>query len=319
MEDVFGRSVQGTIGESLASLSTRMDSLMKDARSSVSWGIMMARGEHWEAPIGIHAYHQRTKGAREWELYQGIWRRTQECRLKSIHTGGGGDAGRRGLTPGEAGAIGLGQTCSGNSAGDGPDLPLTFFDRERNRYPWTGTAHQVGQRHWGTGANLAEEFSGIPHPFEDVWPVGRSYAWMHEESDPNWGSSLSMVWVISQFTNEDMEDVPELPQPRWIEGAARLELTIVAELAMSEDLVFDVLVRHSWDDSVRGPDPVYHGPHPDLSPQAILEMQMAWEVEIGEAAEEVVGIPREGPGAAKSLFFEYSQKHDVLAKCPFLC
>ena len=63
--------------------------------------------------------------------------------------------------------------------------------------------------------------------------MGRPYTWMHEESDPNGGSSLSMVWVISQFTNEDMEDVPELPQPRWIEGAARLELNIVAELAMS--------------------------------------------------------------------------------------
>ena len=94
------------------------------------------------------------------------------------------NADRRGLTPGEAGAIGLGQTCSGNSAGDGPDLPLTFFDRERTRYPWVGTAHQVGQRHWGTGVNLAEEFSGIPHPFEDVWPVGRPYTWMYEESDP---------------------------------------------------------------------------------------------------------------------------------------
>ena len=117
---------------------------------------------------------------------------------------------------------------------------------------------------------------------------------MYEESDPNGGSSLSMVWVISQFTNEDMEDVPELPQPRWIEGAARLELTIDAELAMSEDLVFDVLVRHSFDDSVRGPDLVYHGPHPDLSPQAILEMQLAWEVAMGESAEQVVGVPRGG-------------------------
>ena len=178
--EVFGRSVQGTTGESLACLSTRTDSLMKDARSSVSWGIMMtARGSE-EEPTGVHAYHQRAKEARRWELCQGIWQRKQDCSMRPIHDGGRKNADRRGLTPGEAGAIGLGQTCSGNSAGDGPDLPLTFFDRERDRYPWTGTAHQVGQRHWGTGANLAEEFSGIPHPFEDVWPVGRPYTWMHE-------------------------------------------------------------------------------------------------------------------------------------------
>ena len=31
-----------------------------------------------------------------------------------------------------------------------------------------------------------------------------------------------------------------------------------------------------------------------MSPQAVLEMQIAWEVAMGESAEQVVGIPRGG-------------------------
>ena len=135
-EEMLGWSVHGIAGKSLASLSIRMDNIMEDARSSVSWGIMMTNRGSEEEPTGVHAYHQRAKEARGWELCQGIWQRRQSGLM---------NADRRGLTPGEAGAIGLGQTCSGNSAGDGPDLPLTFFDRERTRYPWVGTAHQVGQ------------------------------------------------------------------------------------------------------------------------------------------------------------------------------
>ena len=100
-EEVFGRSVHGTAGESLASLSTRMDNLMKDARSSVSWGIMMTARKAEEAPTGVHAYYQKSKRAREWRLYQGIWQRTQDCSMKSIHDDGEKDADCRGLTPGK--------------------------------------------------------------------------------------------------------------------------------------------------------------------------------------------------------------------------
>jgi len=117
---------------------------------------------------------------------------------------------------------------------------------------------------------------------------------MYEESDPDGGSTLSMVWVVSETTNEEMRDPPELPPAPWLAGAARLQLTVVVDQLMSEGLVIESLVRHSWDDSARGPDMVYHGPHPELSEESILEMQLAWEVAMGEAVIDNTGVPRVG-------------------------
>ena len=101
-------------------------------------------------------------------------------------------------TDGEVATLGLGTASSGCNAGDGPGVNVA--------------------RGWGTGVNMAEEFTGIPHPFENLWPVGRPYTWMYEESDPDGGSSLFMVWVISQFTDERMVDPEELPEPAWVAG-----------------------------------------------------------------------------------------------------
>ena len=71
-------------------------------------------------------------------------------------------------------------------------------------------------------------------------------------------------------------------------------MTIVVNLLMSEDLVFDREVRHSWDDSARGPDPVYHGPLPVLTDEASLRLRLAWEIDMGEGTVDDIGAPRVG-------------------------
>ena len=50
-------------------------------------------------------------------------------------------------TDGEVATSGLGTACGGCNAGDGPGVNVA--------------------RGWGTGVNMAEEFTGIPHPFEN--------------------------------------------------------------------------------------------------------------------------------------------------------
>lgn len=120
---------------------------------------------------------------------------------------------------------GRGSERSGNCIGDGPSREV-----EEMRRPRTGDSYH------GTGVDLTEQESGIPWPFENLWPRGRPYTWMYEESDPNGGSSLSMVWVVRPSLEEDLDTGPAIPRPRWADDAARLELTIVVEHNMTEEL-----------------------------------------------------------------------------------
>jgi len=78
----------------------------------------------------------------------------------------------RAWTVGEDASVGKGVACTGDVAGDEPGINI--------------------QRRWGTGANMAEELTCVPHPrLVELWPVGRPYEWMYEESDPDGGSTLS--------------------------------------------------------------------------------------------------------------------------------
>ena len=160
------------------------------------------------------------------------------------------------------------------------------YEYEENHGMTPGVVRQ------GDGHHLIESRSSIPWPFEGLWPAGEPYSWSYEESDPNGGASLSMVWVITS-TRASPTSVPT-------------ELTIVVELTTTAARTFDVLVRHSWDDSARGPNPEYQGAPWVMSPEGLLRIARAWNEAMGEGGVDLVDPPPvDNPRPRPALIFLY--------------